>query len=132
MKKSRGLRNNNPGNIRLGNPRFQGEVTGTDRSFRCFSTMAWGYRALIKTLQTYQTRHGLKTIRQMISRWAPTNENNTAAYVAAVCRKTGIGGDTVISMFNEATAVKMAMAISEVENGVKAERSAVEEGWRLV
>ena len=51
---TRGLRNNNPLNIRRNNTKWQGlSVTQTDKSFFQFKTMAYGYRAAFKTLQTY-------------------------------------------------------------------------------
>ena len=52
MMAARGLRNNNPGNIRLSRTVWQGEIRPSrDRSFCQFRTMAYGYRALIKLLQ---------------------------------------------------------------------------------
>lgn len=129
---SRGLRNNNPGNIRLGSVHFQGEISGTDKSFRTFKTVGYGYRALMMTLRTYEDKYGLKTIRGMISRWAPGNENNTAAYIAAVSKKTGLGREQTISMHDRVTALRMAAAISEVENGKTVNSGDVIEGWELL
>ena len=43
----RGLRNNNPGNIRKNSDVFQGEKTSSDREFKQFKSMAYGYRALL-------------------------------------------------------------------------------------
>lgn len=86
---ARGIRNRNPGNLRHGS-KWQGlcEVQ-TDPDFCQFETMAYGCRALIKTLITYHCRHGLNTVAGMIRRWAPPNENDTAAYSRAVA--AGIG-----------------------------------------
>ena len=68
----RGLRNNNPGNIRVVKGQvWQGEITGSrkkDKSFCEFVTIAHGYRALIKLLQNYRRKNGLNTLRQMILR----------------------------------------------------------------
>ena len=48
---TRGLRNNNPLNIRRNNTKWQGlSATQTDKSFFQFKTMAYGYRAAFKTL----------------------------------------------------------------------------------
>ena len=77
----RGLRNNNPGNIRRNSDVFQGEKTSSDREFKQFKSMAYGYRAIFKILSNYGRNYHLKTIRQMIGRWAPENENDTGAYV---------------------------------------------------
>ena len=84
----RGLRNNNPGNLRRSNDNWQGLAPEqTDPQFFQFTAPEWGYRALIKTLQTYRRKHGLQTIAELISRWAPANENNTSAYIRSVCRE---------------------------------------------
>lgn len=68
--KSRGLRNNNPLNIRHSADVFQGEIKGEDKSFKTFSSMPYGYRAAFVTLATYLSR-GWNTIEKIITRWAP-------------------------------------------------------------
>ena len=82
---TRGLRNNNPLNIektRGGNP-WQGEVVPSkDKRFAQFTTVAYGYRAAFKLLNNYQRNYGLDTIRKMIGRWAPSEENHTDALSA--------------------------------------------------
>lgn len=72
---TRGLRNNNPGNIRKDGTHWKGEVEPSrDAAFKQFESMAWGYRAMFKCLNTYSRKYGLDTIRKMISRWAPPSE----------------------------------------------------------
>lgn len=82
---TRGIRNNNPANIRLG-CNWKGLVDiSTDKRFCQFVTMAWGVRALLITLRTYVVKHKLHTIRQIIYRWAPPSDgNNTEKYVEFV------------------------------------------------
>lgn len=130
---SRGLRNCNPGNIRSGGRvRYRGEVRPSrDEAFRQFETMAWGYRAIFVLLDTYRIRHGIRTIRGMIGRWAPPTENRTEAYVRAVVQRTGIGADEALDTRDERTMVPIAAAISRVENGVEADAEEVRAGWRL-
>lgn len=73
MAVSRGLRNNNPGNIRLSATLWQGEVRPSqDKSFCQFKNMAYGYRALIKLLQNYRRLYHCRTIADFIQRWAAT------------------------------------------------------------
>ena len=68
---SRGLKNCNPGNIRRSRGRYKGEVVPSrDPAFKQFESLAWGYRAIFVLLHTYRTRHGLRTIAEMIARWA--------------------------------------------------------------
>ena len=84
---SRGLSNRNPGNIRQSAVRYKGEVRPSrDPAFKQFESMPWGYRAIFVLLDTYRIRHGLDTIRGMISRWAPPSENRTEIYIRAVPR----------------------------------------------
>ena len=81
-KETRGVRNNNPLNIRR-NPanQWQGlRPVQADKLFCQFKAMKWGLRAAIKLLDNY-IRRGAQTPRQIISRWAPPSENDTASYV---------------------------------------------------
>ena len=102
---SRGLSNCNPGNIRQSKVRYKGEVQPSrDPAFKQFESLAWGYRAVFVLLHTYRVRHGLRTVRGMISRWAPPVENHTEAYIRAVAADTGIAPDIEIALTDEQTA----------------------------
>ena len=129
---SRGLKNCNPGNIRQSKGRYKGEVRPSrDPAFKQFESLAWGYRAIFVLLDTYRTRHGLRTIAQMITRWAPPSENRTDAYIRAVAESTGIGPDEPLDTRDRKTMVPVAAAISRVENGAAAALREVEKGWEL-
>lgn len=129
---ARGLANCNPGNIRRSPQRYRGEVRPSrDPAFKQFETMAWGYRAIFVVLDTYRTRHGLRTIAGMIARWAPPAENRTGAYIKAVTNWTGIAEDAPIDTRDRRTMVPVVAAISRVENGVAADMAQVEKGWEL-
>lgn len=82
---TRGIRNNNPANIRRGcNWKGMAKVQ-TDREFCQFYTMTWGVRALLVTLRTYVVKHHLHTVREIITRWAPPSDgNNTEKYIEYV------------------------------------------------
>lgn len=121
--KQRGIRNNNPGNIRISSSAWKGKRSpNTDGSFEQFDDYAgsaghlWGIRALFKTLTTYRDKHGLNTVRGIIGRWAPTNENNTAAYVAAVAKAVGKNADATLAPADYAPLIA---AIIQHENGVQ-------------
>lgn len=129
---SRGLRNCNPGNIRLSGVRYKGEVRPSrDKAFRQFESLAWGYRAIFVLLHTYRVRHGLRTVAEMISRWAPPTENRTASYIDGVCRRTGLTPGSEIDTRDRAAMIPVAAAISRIENGVDADLREVEKGWKL-
>lgn len=128
----RGLRNNNPGNIRRNNDVFQGEVNPSrDKEFKQFTNMANGYRAVFRILSNYYRNYHLKTIRKMIGRWAPENENNTEAYIKAVSKYAGIGPDDTIS-FDREQMIRIVAGMSRVENGREADMSEVIAGWNLL
>lgn len=88
MSAPRGIRNNNPGNIDYSpSNAWQGQLKhdpAIEARFARFDTPENGIRALGKTLRTYQRKHGLKTVQAIIGRWAPSQENDTAAYVRSV------------------------------------------------
>lgn len=91
----RGIRNNNPLNIRKGN-NWKGEVSrSTDGEFEQFVSMQWGIRAGFKILKNYMTGYGgrvkaLTNVHDIIHRWAPPSENNCKAYIDSVCRFSGL------------------------------------------
>lgn len=128
---TRGLRNNNPGNIRLDGTTWQGEKPSKDKAFKSFKSMAWGYRAMLVVLHTYQTKHKLRTVREMIDRWAPPCENNTENYVSAVAEWSGVDADCIVTSKNRDVMVPIVAAMSRMENGVPAVMADVETGWKL-
>ena len=129
---SRGLRNNNPGNIRRSRVRYKGEVhPSRDPEFKEFSSMAYGYRAMFVLLNSYHKRYGLTTIREMISRWAPPSENFTEGYIRLVSERSGIAADAEVDSRSERDMVPIVAAMSEIENGAKAAMNDVYEGWAL-
>lgn len=86
MKESRGIRNCNPANIRRGQLWKGMRDHQTDKRFVQFKTMRWGIRAMLIVLRTYVLRHGLRTVPQIIRRWAPPEDgNNTKDYIDKVC-----------------------------------------------
>lgn len=115
---SRGIRNHNPGNLRRSADPWQGlAAEQTDAEFFQFASAKWGIRALARTLIAYQDRIGLKTIKQMIGRWAPPNENDTGAYVRAVAASVGVGPDAEIDVHDCAILRPLTLAIIRHENG---------------
>lgn len=129
---SRGLRNKNPGNIRHDKVKWRGEVVPSqDGAFKQFETMAWGYRAMFQLLNTYSWRHGLNTIRKIIGRYAPPNENHTESYINTVARESGVGADVRITPTNSDVMIPIVAAMSRVENGVPAVMVDVRAGWEL-
>lgn len=68
----RGLRNNNPLNIRRNKIQWQGLADEqTDREFCVFRSLEYGIRAAFLVLRTYITKYRLTSVAQVIGRWAP-------------------------------------------------------------
>ena len=135
----RGIRNNNPLNIRrTGKDQWQGlSKTQNDRGFCQFESMEWGWRAAFYLLtRTYFQKHGLQTIRGIISRWAPPQDHNdTEAYIRNVSRRTGIGPDEPIGIPSEKPSrwmmLGVAMAIQECGTD-SLDWFAMLRGWELL
>ena len=94
----RGMRNNNPLNIRHSASQWQGmRAEQTDRAFVQFTSMTMGYRAAWRTLETYFKRFEAErkpfTPRNIIYRWAPPVENDSEAYLRSICRLTSLAGN---------------------------------------
>jgi hypothetical protein len=115
---SRGVRLNNPGNVRISGAPWKGKVIPSrDREFETFDCPENGIRALAKTLLAYFDKHGLHTIREIISRWAPPTENNTEAYIQSVCSQTDIGPDDILDLNDHQELALLVEAIIFHENG---------------
>ncbi len=115
----RGLRNNNPGNLRKSSATWIGKVSNPlESAFESFSSMDYGIRAAIKNAFT-QWNKGKDTIRTLVSIWAPPIENNTAAYVAAVAKAAGISPDVEFRFGSNEVTAKVLYAIFVHENGPK-------------
>lgn len=126
---TRGIRNNNPGNIdyRPAN-NWKGQLPydkSIEPRFCRFSAPEYGIRAIITLLRNYQGKYALKTIRGLISRWAPSNENNTNAYVSGVSKALGVDPDASVSLVYKDTAISLAKAIIYHENGCQPYSDAV-------
>lgn len=129
----RGLRNNNPLNIRISTDKFVGELRPSqDKAFKQFDTMAHGYRAAFRVLRTYINNYKCDTIRKIISRWAPKNENHTENYIKVVSERSGITADEPILADNREMMIRIVAAMSFVENGLEAVMSDVIRGWELL
>lgn len=128
--KARGLRNNNPLNIRNSRDLFRGEIKGKDKSFKTFSSLSYGYRAGFVTIGTYLSR-GWNTIEKIISHWAPPSENNTKNYIAKVEKWSGVPRNKKLTAIDGADYILIVAAMSFVENGQNANITIVKEGFNL-
>ena len=140
----RGIRNNNPLNIRHSPSRWQGmAVEQTDPSFVQFRSMAYGYRAACKLLQSYWQRFRKEgkpfTVRTIISRWAPPEDNNdTESYIRSVLLIGGLGGQEILfppdNPLGYERLERLLIAMTCVESGIGTNRvdsKMILEGYRM-
>lgn len=140
----RGVRNCNPGNIRMppkkleDKDKFIGELRPShDPDFRTFVNMAYGYRAMHYLLRRYKNSYQLNTLEQMIYRWAPPTDNNkTEAYVNFVADRAGIGRDHIVDVSNMTVMCRIVAAMATMECGGKTgwepDMNEVRDGWILL
>lgn len=136
-KTPRGIRNNNPLNIRKGN-NWQGERhPQLDRSFEEFVSIEYGLRAAFKLFRNYITGFSgrsfkYNTIAKLIKRWAPPTENATQKYIDFVCKETGLDQNEVIWFSERKKMIDIARAMAFVECGVWIEREKFETAYDLL
>lgn len=119
MATPRGIRNNNPLNIRIGNT-WLGEVPNpTDSEFEQFVSVRYGLRAAFVIMRRYIRRYGRNTPAKIIRAWAPAVENNTQRYIEVVCKRSLIAPDEVIDYADKNTMVRLVKAMAFVECGVQ-------------
>lgn len=112
----RGVRNNNPGNIRKSKDVWVGQ-TGNDGAFVTFATPAHGIRATGRNLLSY-ARQGYVTPEQIITRWAPPeDDNDTEGYIKFVSEYLNVPRDTRLDLTDLNTLTRLSMAIMIKENG---------------
>lgn len=136
QKLPRGYRNNNPLNIRI-NPanNWQGKVqNNTDGVFEQFVAMEYGYRAALKLIRNYITRDGLTTVSDIISKWAPQNENNTAGYIQRVIGINQWTPAKVIDPYSKNDMCDLVYAMAIVENGntILPDYTQIYKGWEML
>lgn len=137
MDKPRGIRNNNPLNIRKGNNWLGEKSPQTDKEFEQFESMTMGVRAGLKILRNYITgydghRKPIDTIEGIITRWAPPSENNTRKYIDRVSALTGIHPRQTIWFNRRRDIVAIVDAMIRVECGQPIDTKIIESAYDLV
>ena len=129
-KPSRGIRNNNPGNIDYNKANaWQGQLgleLGVPKPrFARFDTPENGIRALGKLLRNYRGKDGqprvggpgIDTVQEIINRWAPPGENDTGSYARAVSKRLGVYPTDIIDVRLPDVLRELVLGIIEHENG---------------
>lgn len=133
----RGIRNNNPLNIRKGN-NWKGERhPQKDKTFEEFESMEMGVRAGFKLIKNYMSGYNgltqkFNTIEKIIKRWAPPSENNTRKYIERVSQLSGIPSKQILSFSQRSYMVAIVDAMIRVECGQAIDTSIIESAYDLV
>ena len=127
---TRGLRNNNPLNIRrIVGTIWQGQLAEQrDKKFVQFKSIEWGIRAACCILKTYQRKYQATCVEDIITRWAPASENDTRKYVETVCRLTGFGGK---ERLEESQLPALVYAMAFVECGAPISKETISKAYSL-
>lgn len=127
----RGIRNCNPLNIRIGNTWMGERPNPDDTEFEQFVNMECGIRAGFLILRRYIKRYKLNTIRLIVSRWAPSNENATESYIQSVSTQMKLEADTEIKYEDSDTMCKLVSAMIKVECGQLVDMAKIQKGYAL-
>ena len=116
----RGIRNNNPLNIRKNNRNhWVGKIEkSSDEEFEQFFEIGYGLRAAILLLFNYRINYNLCSIEEIIGKWAPASENNTEKYIKYVCAKLGILRDSVVPFASWGYMIMLIHSMAFMECGV--------------
>lgn len=120
MRQTLGIRNLNPLNIRVTKDTWQGQIQPKKEGGFCeFSTLWYGLRAAVVLLFNYRVKYGLKTVRGIISRWAPPADNNdTESYIQYVCRNMDVKPDETLDFKKWLTFRDLYFNMAMVESGL--------------
>lgn len=114
---ARGIRNNNPLNIKRTAVKWEGEIKGKDKVFATFESPLKGLRAAAKLLYNYYEKHKLDTIPAIIARWAPHHENDTKKYSSFVTKFIPVKNGEKLSLKDEQQLCRLLQAMIQYENG---------------
>ena len=93
--------------------------------------MKWGCRAAFVILRNYIQRHKLNTVAKVVNRWAPSNENNTQAYIGSVVKYSLIKVNEPLDFNNKCQMINLFRGMCIVENGQEVPIEDVIEGYNL-
>lgn len=126
----RGIRNNNPLNIRLGD-NWQGlRQEQTDKAFCQFVSMEYGLRAAFIILFNYLKKK-VDTPDKIIKRWAPPTENKTESYIEFVCTRGTLDRHARILKTDKQKLCRLVWAMAQYECGSIVSFGLIENAYHL-
>ena len=128
----RGLRNDNPLNIRQGKSQWVGmREKQTEKSFVQFKSRVYGYRAAFVLLKNYIGK-GKDTIGKIIAKWAPSSDgNNTQSYINYVSSTTGINASHALRWEDKEDLVVIVRSMAHMESGIIEDKVLIEQAYEM-
>ena len=128
---TRGMRNNNPLNIRIGNV-WLGEVSNpTDPDFEQFVHIKYGLRAAFVLLRRYINHYHRNTVPMILAAWAPSTENNTTKYIDFVCQRANITSTQSLTFDDKPTMVQLVKAMAKYECGTDIDDNTIGQSYDM-
>ena len=129
---SRGIRNDNPFNIRHGKSQWVGmREKQTDKQFVQFTERVYGYRAAFVLLRGYIGK-GKDTIGKIIAKWAPSSDgNNTQSYINYVSKSTGINASHALKFEDKNDLVEIVRSMAHMESGIIEDKAIIEQAYEM-
>lgn len=127
----RGIRNNNPLNIRIGNVWLGERTDPDDPEFEQFVSMKYGLRAAFVLLRRYINHYHRNTVPMIISTWAPATENNTIKYIDFVCEHATILRETSLQFSDKDTMCRLVLAMAKYETGTTIDINTISQAYDL-
>lgn len=116
---TRGVRNNNPMNLRKGIA-FQYQIENPkETAFMTFGKTWQGIRAGVLDI-TNDISKGQNTLTKLINQYAPPNENDTTGYINNISKNLAIKPSDILDRKNFDFMVKLVKSIIVMENGANA------------
>lgn len=116
-RKTYGERINNPGNLEFAHQKGASLDIFNNHKFATFKTAQEGMDALSRQIGLNFNRDKLNNISKLITHYAPPNDNNTAAYIATLAKKLGVGATQALNLNDAEMRKKLMEAMVTVEQG---------------
>lgn len=125
----RGIRNNNPLNIVIGNTWLGERENPTDPRFEEFVSMKYGLRAAFVILRRYIRRYHRTTIREIISSWCP--DGTALTYANTVSKRINHPVTAPIDYADKKLMCALVAAMAYVENGQDIDPEVISQGYDM-